>query len=257
MTQFPPFGKEPDKPDSGETFGKWFREAMGGAGGGTISDFFLDDDLDSDEEEEEDWIPMSAENAGPPVRGAELLVSDSPREVMDRVLDESDPLRLWDRVSRRLDEEALLIDVHRLCGRAAAHIAIVAVRDFYRGFPPLEEWLTRRIDEGVKDLADEDWAAIHRRDPIDPSSNPFAFITDVARVDPMEARAVTRKFNQMPPKVRGPVYAVLVKNRSLEAVADDYGFPLDEFRRLVADVLGGLIGDPAGDLLRRLEEELG
>jgi len=90
MTKPPSFGKEPDPHPEGETFGKWFQEAMGGTGGGTISDFFL-----NEEEDDEDWIPMSAEEAGPPARGAELLVSDSPREVMERVLDESDPLGLW------------------------------------------------------------------------------------------------------------------------------------------------------------------
>jgi hypothetical protein len=230
---------------------------MGGVGGGTISDYFLDDEGDDWDDEDEDWIPTSAEEAGPPARGAELLVSDSPRELMDRILDPSDPLGLYDRVERHLEAEALLMDVLRVCGRAAACIAMVAVCDFYRGFPPLDEWLTRRIDEGIKDLVDEDWAAIHRHDPIDPTNNPFAFMTSAARIDPLHARIVTRKFNQLPPKVRRPVYAVLVKNQPMDAVADDFGYPLDELKSMVADVLSGILGDPAADLLRRLEEELG
>lgn len=257
MTKPPFSGKEPDPQEGGETFGKWFQEAMGGVGGGTISDFFLDDEEDDWDDDDEDWIPMSAEEAGPPARGAELLVSDSPRELMERVLDESDPLGLWDRVEAFLAKEALLVDTHRVCARAGAHIAIVAVRDFYRGYPPLDEWLLRRIAEGVKDLADEDWAAIHRSDPIDPKENPFAFMTDVAGIDPQHARVVTRKFNQLPPKVRQPVYAVLVKNEPMDKVADDHGYPLDELKSMTADVLSGILGEPAEVLLRRLEEELG
>ena len=257
MTKPPPFGKDPDPPPGGETFGKWFQEAMGGVGGGTISDFYLDEEDDVWDDEDDDWIPMSAEEAGPPARGAELLVCDSPRELMDRVLDDSDPLGLWNRVEAHLEEEAILMDIHRVCGRAGAHIAMVAVRDFYRGFPPLDEWLIARINDGIKDLVDEDWAAIHRSEPIDPENNPFAFMTDAARIDPLHARIVTRKFNQLPPKVRRPVYAVLVKNQPMDKVADDFGFPLDEFKSMVADVLSGILGDPAEDLLRRLEEELG
>lgn len=161
------------------------------------------------------------------------------------------------RVEEQLREEALLNDIHRVCARAGAHIAIVAVRDFYRGFPPLDEWISRRINEALKDLADEDWAAIHRSDPIDPKENPFAFMTDAAGIDPQHARIVTRKFNQLPPKVRRPVYAVLVKNEPMDKVADDFGYPLDELKSMASDVLSGILGDPAEELLRRLEEELG
>lgn len=254
MTKPPPFGSAPDPPEGGETFGKWFQEAMGGVGGGSISDFFLEQE---EEDDELDWIPMSAEEAGPPARGAELLVSDSPRELMARILDDSDPLGLWERVERHLAKEAILMDVQRVCGRAGAYIALVAVRDFYRGFPPLDEWLASRINDGIKDLADEDWAAIHRSDPIPDDDNPFAFMTDVAGIEPTRARVVTRTFNQLPPKVRHPVYAVLVKNQPMDSVASEFGYPPEELRSMIADVLSTILGDPAEEVLRRLEEQLG
>ncbi len=157
--------------------------------------------------------------------GSELLVGASPREVLERLTEAGDPFELEARGEQRLRERAFLIAAHRVRDRALARVAHASMR--YEGEPALDVWLTARVDEAIADLLAEE-AADERRgvpatEPWDPR---YAMITEIAGVEPAQARGMCVAFNALPDEVRATAFAILVEGTTFNRyVAQGYGPP--------------------------------
>lgn len=169
--------------------------------------------------------------------GGQILYSDSPRVLLDR-LAEDDPLDIQARTRKRILFQSLLMDWERVTRRSMAYVAFIAARDRYRGKPDLAEYIDMGIDEAIHSLIEEDWNSDRRQEPIDAESDPYADVTLGAKLDPSHARRVTLEFNLQPISMRRPLHDVLVKNRSIAAAAKSSGIPMGEIRCHVRVMLG-------------------
>ena len=145
--------------------------------------------------------------------GRELLGVGSPAEVMTRVL-EGDPLEIRARCRERLEEEALLLSLHRLHLRALARTAHGAPR--YRGSPPLDAWLRTCIDQSIADLLEEDRDEERSFALSDGElEHPYAYIADLLQCEPELARSACVAFNALPRDDRRTFFAVVIERTPL------------------------------------------
>src|SRR5436853_180438 len=83
----------------------------------------------------------------------ELFAGSSPRELLARLWD-GDRLELWPRCEERVHELAYLLPISRVFRRSIARVAYAGVT--YRGSPPFDAFLRRRIELSVQELLNED-----------------------------------------------------------------------------------------------------
>ncbi|MDF1798047.1 MAG: hypothetical protein P1V81_02635 [Planctomycetota bacterium] len=164
------------------------------------------------------------------LRGAALLQGDSPRRIMQGLMD-GDPLDMDGRCGRRMEHQALLMDRARVRWRSVSYLAYLAARDGYRGNPPLDQFIERAIDQALESLIEEDWEADRSDAPIDPELEQYASIALEADLDPRHARRVTLEFNLHPLRLRRPLFAVLVAGRGFAEVAEASGLATAELER--------------------------
>jgi hypothetical protein len=157
--------------------------------------------------------------------GRELLGVGSPAEVMTRIL-QGDPLEIRARCRERLEEEALLLSLHRLHLRALARAAHGAPR--YRGSPPLAVWLRTCIDRSIDDLLDEDRDEERSFSLTDGElEHPYAFIADLLQCEPELARSACVAFNALPREDRRTFFAIVIERTPLvRFVAQGNGPPM-------------------------------
>lgn len=176
-----------------------------------------------------------------PLRGAALLVGRSPREVMER-LHQGDPLELEGKCEQRIERRAMLMDVERLYWRATAYVAMIAVRDEYRGDPPLNDFLDKHIDESIDSLLEEDWAAEKRGEPIELGDPRYRMIAKQAGIEEPQARRVSLAFNTEPIRSRRLLFGALIKNLPLAKVARENAMNMAEAKKLLKKSMEKIFG---------------
>ncbi len=195
----------------------------------------------------------------PSFPGSEVLIGRSPRAVLDRLLD-GDPLDLASHVEARLLERAYFVSFDRVVKRTAARLAYAAMA--YRGEPPLADWIAIAIDQSLEELLCEDIEAERRGiPPASPWDPDFAMFTEIAGVEPGQARSMCVAFNALPEEVRRTVYAVLVERKSFNRwVAEGHGPPERAKAMLKRGMLALLLmHDPDSEPMEQeeLDEALG
>ena len=228
MADLPPDSEGSSREGDGDVFDGWSPEGFG----------YVDSDAKLN------WNPSDggSELDEPPLRGAALLVGKTSEEVMMR-LRKGDPLKLVQRCSERIDQRALLMDVHRLAVRAVAYVAYIAVLEEYRGVPPLDAFLAKQIDESIDSIMDEDWASEYRREPLEPDDRRYRMISREAGIEPAMARRASLALNTEPIRQRRLFYGVFVKNKPLATVARENALGIKEAKGMIRATLKKVIGD--------------
>ncbi|MDF1798922.1 MAG: hypothetical protein P1V81_07080 [Planctomycetota bacterium] len=153
-----------------------------------------------------------------------------------------DPLELARRCSERIEQRALLMDAERLQVRACAYVATIAVRDEYRGVPPLEQFLQTQIDEAIDSVLDEDWGSEYKNEPLDPDDYRYRMLSAEAGLEPAQLRRVSLAFNTAPTRTRRVLFGVLIQNRPLVEVARENALGLKESKAMVREGLDKIFG---------------
>jgi hypothetical protein len=150
-----------------------------------------------------------------------LLAGNSPREVLSRIV-QGDPLGVRERVAQRLREDAYLLDADRVHLRCLARCARMAPR--YRGSPELPVWIDALVVESVAELLRED-AETRRREPSQPARGACAFdaLARPLGLDPAAMRQACVGVNRMPREDRKAFYELVIRGRSLDALAQQSG----------------------------------
>lgn len=146
-----------------------------------------------------------------------LFTGSSPRELLARLWD-GDPLELGARCDERLEDLALLLPRSRVQLRALARVAYAGVA--YRGRPPLDAFLRRRIEVSIHELLDEDREHVRAGVPdVDLREPPYPRVAAVLGIEsPLAFRACVT-LNGLPIEVRRACRATVVRGRALSACA--------------------------------------
>lgn len=181
-----------------------------------------------------DVNPKHRRDGGEEFPGARWLRGESPSEILERLL-EADELELGARVASRLESRAMLLDPERTFLRTLAHTARKAV--FYRGEPPLEEFLEACIDRGIDDLVEEDIEAERVQAPVDGDEARFRSVCETLGAEPQNARRICVVLNTQYDELRHAAYAVLVQRKTIDAHATASGRSRERVRELVREGL--------------------
>lgn len=228
MADLPPDSEGSSEEGHGDAFDGWSPEGFGYV----ASEANLNWNPGTGESEEDDQA----------LRGAALLVGKTSEQVMLR-LRKGDPLELVRRCVERIEERALLMDAHRLAVRAVAYVAYIAVREEYRGVPPLDVFLSKQIDESIDSIMDEDWASEYRREPLEPDDRRYKMISREAGIEPAMARRASLALNTEPIRQRRMFYGVFVKNKPLATVARENALGIKEAKAMIKATLQKVLGD--------------
>jgi hypothetical protein len=164
--------------------------------------------------------------------GSELLVADSPREVLHRLLD-GDPFHIGDRCRLLLRQKAFFLNPERLFFKSVARVSYASLD--YGGKPPLERWLDRCIDRSIEDMRSEQYEEEFHALPPEESDD-GAFYTnfaDKAGIEVPLARLACLALNNLPDETRLAFQAIGMEGKTIHRyVAEGHG-PPDRVRRLL------------------------
>lgn len=166
-----------------------------------------------------------------PDRLRALLLGASPREVLARITT-NDPLRLRPAVVERLRQRYQLLDAGRVHLRCLALCAREACR--YQGEPPLDEWLSARVDDAVEQILNEDPSEGSDAGAWGPLAEPLD-------LDPGDARVACSVFNNLPIEERRAFFRLVIEREEPDRVANELGLALSEMLRFARSALEGLI----------------
>jgi hypothetical protein len=138
-----------------------------------------------------------------------------PRELLRRFLDD-DPLDIELRCELRQSETCYLISPERLFFKAVARCAFAGFA--YRGEPPVDEWIARRIDESIEDILEEDEEGAVQNLPIEEGFH-YDALSEAVGFRPKVARRAHVAFNALPRVARAAWFAVVVHGRTAEEYA--------------------------------------
>lgn len=185
--------------------------------------------------EERDSDPPAGDPSVPAI-----LRASSPRAVLAALLAD-DTLELEERCAARLRDQALLIPHERLYLRTAARVAHAAT--CYRGHPPLDVWIAKRLSIAVRELLDEDreWA----RDMVGRAAEASRFYASFAELLGMEPELLRRglvRFHALPYDVRRVFYDLVVEGKPYSEVVaaerDQHPEPVERRLERAAEALG-------------------
>jgi len=125
-----------------------------------------------------------------------VLAGRSPREVLARLVD-GDPLDLRPRCELRVRSQAVLLDIHRLHLRTAAHVARHGPN--YNGTPPIDVWIAERIRKAAQELLQEDAElAASGAIPEPPEDERLLLVANTLGMDPALMGRACAAFNRAP-----------------------------------------------------------
>lgn len=201
----------------------------------------------------EEWVPPHLLDAGP--RPHALVGSESTRTAVEflssgsvdelyRALVEDDPIGLAELVREGLDELAVLVDPQRLLDLTAAQCAYAAQDSVPTAGQPLRQWVGAQMMAAFDLINEEDWCEERQGLPTDPFDERYAGLCFGSELSANEARRVALLFNRLKARVRVPLYALLVKGRSMVDVAREFGMTKDELHGLVVRHLSAFTTGP-------------
>ena len=201
----------------------------------------------------EDWVPPHLLNAGPgplalvdsrATRSAAEVLSEGTIDEVYRLLIDEDPIGLAELVREGLDELAVLVDPQRLLDQTAAQCAYAAQDSVPSAGQPLRQWVGARMMAAFDSINEEDWCEERQGLPSDPFDERYAGLCFGSDLSANEARRVALLFNRLKARVRLPLYALLVKGRSMVDVAREYGMTKGELHELVVRHLSAFTTGP-------------
>ena len=159
-------------------------------------------------------IPSVPSGADARYPGSEVLANGTPGVVMERLL-KGDPLHVSQAVIDRMEDQAILLDARAVLRAAMARVAHDAY--YYKGMPPLAEWINQCIDKGVHLVITQLTQAEQRGDSIDQDEVPLAsqFMGGLGIERAMVRRALLH-YQSLSLKVRRTFHAILVEGHTLE-----------------------------------------
>lgn len=166
-----------------------------------------------------------------PDRLRALLLGASPQEVLVRIATD-DPLRLRPAVVEHLRRRYQLLDAGRVHLRCLALCAREACR--YQGTPPLEEWLSARVDEAIEQVLVEDPAEV-------PDDGAWAPLAEPLGLDPRDARESCGVFNSLPMDQRRAFFRLVIEREEPRQVSSDLDLELSALMQLARSALECLI----------------
>lgn len=167
-------------------------------------------------------------------RIASRLAQSPPIQVMQEFLD-LDPLGIRERIEPRLAHQAILLDPARLRWRAFAICAATIGR---RGpVEPLESFLDRSLDAGIRSLVKQDWLAENDQDPNVPLEQPNHRPEWPDFVPAVRARRIALEFNSQDHKQRRLLYSIFVEGAALDEAAQTFGVRSDELTAMLNQLL--------------------
>lgn len=161
------------------------------------------------------------EAAAGEARGHELLLTGTPCEVLARIVPD-DPLELGARLSARITERALLVDVEPALLRAQALCALHAPA--WRGDPALARWLDQRVEEALAASLSEEFFETG-------SSEPLALFAAPLELDPRDLAGACARFNRLALEQREAFFAVVLDGVAADGLARARGLSLSELAR--------------------------
>ncbi len=148
-----------------------------------------------------------------------LFSAAGPREILARIVPD-DPLGVRAIVARRMNAQALLIDADRAHVRSLALCARWAPR--YDGQPELDVWLEHIVDQALSELAGDGVDELSEPEG-DPVSDAFETLARPLHLDAGALRGACRAFNRLPLEERRVFFEFVLRNRSLDEVAREFG----------------------------------
>ena len=167
---------------------------------------------------------------------AELLEGSDSLAILRRIM-RGDPLGLEKIVHQQLDRLAVMFHPTRLLAATQARCAWAGATATAPTPDGLTEWVCARMSEAMESLTQEDWSEDRQGLPADPMDERYILAQGPYGLTANQARRVALIFNQQAPKIRRPLYAVLVKGRAMTRVAETFGLELGELKTLVYDCL--------------------
>jgi len=148
-----------------------------------------------------------------------FLRGDGPSEVYSRVLGDGDPLRLQERVAKRLREVWLLVEHERLVTRTAVLCAKGALAE--PAPADLESWTIGKIDQALEQLVRRDEEA-EQSDPlhVEETEKVFPLLTDAMLRDPARVRGYCVRFNALEPLARRAFFELMIEGREVLEVIE-------------------------------------
>lgn len=154
-------------------------------------------------------------------RARELLLTGTSREVLARIVPE-DPLHLSARLSLRLAQRALLLDLEPTLLRAQALCALHAAT--WRGEPALSCWLDQRVEEALAaGLSEELCEGV--------GAAPLALFAAPLALDPRHLARACARFNRLPFEQREAFFALVLDALGADRLARARGLSLSELVR--------------------------
>jgi hypothetical protein len=144
-----------------------------------------------------------------------VLGDGSPRQILARVVD-GDPLALRPRCELRVRSQAILLDVHRLHLRSAAHVARHGAA--YAGAPTLDIWLAEKIRAATRELLqDEAEQVASGAIPEPPEDERLLLIAETFGIDPAVLGPGCVAFNRARYEVRAAFQGLILEAQDAEA----------------------------------------
>lgn len=156
---------------------------------------------------------------GPRRHWPAFLRGDDPEEIYARLLGDGDPLRLQERVAKRLREVWFLLEQDRLVTRTAVLCAKAALAE--PAPDDLEAWTIARIDQAIEQLVRRDEEA-ERCDPqhVEESEKHFPLLTHALLRDPARVREHCVRFNALEPLARRAFFELMIEGREVVEVIE-------------------------------------
>jgi hypothetical protein len=168
-----------------------------------------------------------------------FLRGDDAREVYSRLTGDGDPLRIQERVAKRMREVWFLVEHERLATRAAVLCAKGAVAE--PAPEDLEAWTVLKIDKAIEQLVRRDEEA-EAREPalVEEEEKVFPLLTQALLRDPQRVREHSVRFNALEPLARRAFFELMIEGRDLMEVIEGGPWNRETLRGYVLQALAAL-----------------
>lgn len=168
-----------------------------------------------------------------------FLRGDDPREVYSRLVGDGDPLRLQERVAKRMREVWFLVEHERLVTRTAVLCAKGALAE--SAPEDLEAWTVLKIDKAIEQLVRRDEEA-EQREPalVEEEEKVFPLLTQALLRDPQRVREHSVRFNALDPLARRAFFELMLEGRELMEVIEGGPWNRETLRGYVLQALAAL-----------------
>lgn len=168
-----------------------------------------------------------------------FLRGEDPREVYARLIGDGDPLRIQERVAKRLREVWLLVEHDRLVTRTAILCAKGALAE--PAPEDLEAWTLRKIDLALEQLVRRDEEA-EQREPsfVEEEEKVFPLLTHALLREPQRVREHSVRFNALEPLARRAFFELMIEGREVLEVIEGGPWNRESLRAYVLQALAAL-----------------